>query len=324
MDETMIGIDIGGTTVKIGLLTKEGDIAHKWEIPTNRENLGKHIVDDIWRSVSSKLTELHIAKDKLIGIGVGAPGFTDKNTGVVHEAVNVGWKNYDLGAQLQERSGLPVFVENDANMVALGENWKGGGNRAKDLIAITLGTGVGSGIIANGEILSGTNGTAGEIGHIIADPNGYPCNCGRTGCLDTVASATGIVRQAMEQMKDDPNGALAALYSNKGTIDAKDVFDAARQGDPGCERVIRRIADLLGFVLAGAAAVINPSIIVIGGGVSQAGDQLLRPVIDSFRTYSLPRISRACEINIARLGNDAGMIGAAYLVMQQTQKGMYR
>lgn len=302
MNESIIGIDIGGTTVKIGLLTKDGNLLHKWEITTNLGNSGRHIVDDIGRSLSIKLAEWHMAKDKLIGVGVGAPGFVDRRTGVVHEAVNIGWKDYHLAAQLQNRLGVPIFVENDANMVALGENWKGGGNCAKDLIAITLGTGVGSGIIANGDILSGANRTAGEIGHIIADPSGYLCNCGRIGCLDTVASATGIVRQAMEEMNDYPNAPLAVLYNKKRMIEAKDVFAAAREGDPGCERVIRRIADRLGFVLAGAAAIINPSMIVIGGGVSKAGDQLLCPVARSFQMYSLSRISQACKINIALVG----------------------
>ncbi|MBS4206643.1 ROK family glucokinase [Bacillus sp. FJAT-50079] len=321
MSETIIGIDIGGTTVKIGFLNMQGDIIHKWEIETNKERQGFYIIDEIWNSVSSKITEFQITN--ILGIGVGAPGFVDKTTGIVYEAVNIGWKDFELGKELEKRSGLPVYVENDVNLVALAENWMGSGNKAKDLIAITLGTGVGSGVIANGEILNGMNGTAGEIGHIIADPEGYACNCGRVGCLDTIASATGIVNQAMDKIAENPESGLAALYHKQGILDAKDVFDLAKKGDTISESVINRTADILGFLIANAATMINPSKIIIGGGVSKAGEQLLQPVTRAFQKYSLPRISDKCTIEIAKLGNDAGMIGAAYLVEQETEEALH-
>lgn len=315
-----IGIDIGGTAVKIGFINKDGDILRKWEIPTNKENQGEHIVDDIWNSIRSQLNELQ-NKERVLGIGAGAPGFVNKTNGVVYQAVNIGWQDFELKRQLQERSKLPVFVENDANMVALGENWRGSGNNANDLIAITLGTGVGSGIIANGEILSGVNGTAGEIGHTIADRDGYLCNCGRMGCLDTIASATGIIHQAMDKVNENPNSELAIFYHQNSTLTAKDIFELAAKSDKTCKDIIDRIADILGLVIANAAAVINPSKIIIGGGVSNAGDALLNPVTASFKKYSLPRISNECDVRIARLGNDAGIIGAAYLVKQKIQEG---
>ncbi|MBO0992006.1 ROK family glucokinase [Bacillus sp. SD088] len=318
MAETIIGIDIGGTAVKIGFLNKQGDIIHKWEIDTNKEKQGLYIIDEIWNSVASKISEFQMTN--ILGIGVGAPGFVDKTTGIVYEAVNIGWKDFELGKELEKRSGLPVYVENDVNLVALAENWIGAGNNAKELIAITLGTGVGSGVIANGKILNGMNGTAGEIGHIIADPEGYPCNCGRIGCLDTIASATGIVNQAMDKIAETPESGLAALYQENGKIDAKDIFNFAKKGDMVSESVINRTADILGLLIANAATMINPSKIIIGGGVSKAGEHLLRPVRNSFQKYSLPRISDNCTIDIAKLGNDAGMIGAAYLVKQETQE----
>ncbi|WP_053367837.1 ROK family glucokinase [Bacillus sp. FJAT-27245] len=315
--EIIIGIDIGGTTVKIGFLNLQGDIIHKWQIETNKESQGLYILDEIWDSVAGKISEWNISN--ILGMGVGAPGFVDKTTGIVHEAVNIGWQDFKLRQELEKRSGIPVYVENDVNLVALGENWLGAGNNTKELLAITLGTGVGGGVIANGEILNGMNGTAGEIGHIIADPKGYPCNCGRTGCLDTIASATGIVHQAMDRIEENPESGLAALYHKNGTIDAKDIFDLAKKGDRICEEIINRTADLLGLLIANAAMIVNPSKIIIGGGVAKAGEQLLRPVRHSFQKYSLPRISEKCKIETAKLGNDAGMIGAAYLVKQERQ-----
>jgi len=315
MVEIIIGIDIGGTAVKIGFLNQQGDIIHKWEIETNTEEQGKYIIDYIWSSVSNTLSQFQISK--ILGIGIGAPGFVDKETGIVREAVNIGWKNFELGRKLADLSGLPVFVENDVNLVALGENWLGAGRNAKDLIAITLGTGVGGGIIANGQILTGINGTAGEIGHIIADPTGYSCNCGRIGCLDTIASATGIVKQAMEKIVDNPGCKLDSTYQKNGGIIAKDVFDLAKEGDIICKSIINRTADILGFMIANAAMIINPSKIIIGGGVAKSGKQLLTPVTEAFEKYSLRDISKQCKVEIAKLGNDAGIIGAAYLVKQE-------
>jgi len=317
LDEMVIGLDIGGTTIKIGLINRSGDIIEKWEIPTNKEEKGTYIVDDIWHSVASHLDELKVNHNDIIGIGAGAPGFIDSESGKVHEAVNVGWKNFELAAKLKEVSGLTVFLENDANIAALGENWKGAGERAKDLLVMTLGTGVGSGIIANGAILTGTNGTAAEIGHIIVDPDGYPCNCGRVGCLDTIASATGIVHQAMDQITAHPKSDLSAYYNKKGKIDSKDVFDLAAQGDNICKEIINRTGKILGAELARAAMLINPSKIIIGGGLSRAGDQLLHIIIKYFQAYALPRVSRVCEVKLAELGNDAGIIGAAYYALQQ-------
>src|SRR5690625_198964 len=218
MTEMMIGLDIGGTTVKIGILNGSGSIIEKWEIPTNTGDKGVSIVDDISDSVTSKLASLKIDKKRLIGIGVGAPGFIDISTGFVYEAINIGWKNFVLGGLLKERFHLPVFINNDANVAVLGENWKGAGNQSRNLIAVTLGTGVGGGIIANGKILDGVNGTAGEIGPITVEPGGYRCNCGLRGCLETIASATGIVRQAMDKIAEYPKSDLAEFYKEEESL----------------------------------------------------------------------------------------------------------
>ncbi|WP_284140401.1 MULTISPECIES: ROK family glucokinase [unclassified Virgibacillus] len=317
MKQITVGIDIGGTSVKIGFINETGEILHKWQIATNKANGGKFIVDEIWSSIQAKLSEKKWAMVEIRGIGVGAPGFIDAKTGMVYEAVNIGWKNFDLGDQLKKQSQLPVYVENDANIAVLGENWVGAGKHANNLIAITLGTGVGGGIIAEGKILSGENGTAGEIGHITIDPEGSPCNCGRKGCLETIASATGIVRQAIEVAENQPSGKLAAILQGKGYISTKDVFACAAEGDKESQVIIQHITDAIGFAIANLAILLNPSKVLIGGGVSQAGDTLLTYINEAFQKYALPRVFDVCELALAQLGNDAGIIGAAYLVHQQ-------
>ncbi|WP_106497146.1 ROK family glucokinase [Lentibacillus sp. Marseille-P4043] len=315
MNDLIIGIDIGGTTSKIGLLDLQGAIVCKWEIPTSTANNGDSIVQDIWQSISDTLSTSQIKA--VIGIGIGAPGFIDGATGLVYEAVNIGWKDFQLAAYFSSIVNLPVFVENDANIAVLGENWKGAGNQSENLIALTLGTGVGGGIIANGTILNGVNGTAGEIGHITVNPEGYPCNCGKKGCLETIASATGIVRQAMERIKQEPTSHLASFYQQSGVVTAKDIFDLAHNGDPDCKAIVERTGDVLGFAIANLATVINPSTLLIGGGVSKAGDQLLSSINSAFTKYALPRVSEVCKLKIAQLGNDAGIIGAAFLVKEK-------
>lgn len=317
MADYIIGIDIGGTTVKIGIIYHHGDIFKKWEIPTNTSNEGKSIVNDIWHSLDQGLREELIDHSNILGIGIGAPGFLDVESGFVFEAVNIGWKNVALADQLKERSGLPVYLENDANVAVLGENWKGAGNQEKNVIAITLGTGVGGGIIANGTIVDGENGMAGEVGHMTIDPSGYMCNCGRRGCLETIVSATGIVRQATQVISKNPTSKLAKFVKEHGGITTKDIFQLAGAGDTLSEGIIQHTAEILGVFIANMAVTLNPSKVLIGGGVSKAGDQLLKKIVAVFDTYALPRAGAVCEIKIAQLGNDAGIIGSAFLVKQK-------
>ncbi|WP_337019931.1 ROK family glucokinase [Oceanobacillus massiliensis] len=317
MNELLIGIDIGGTSVKLGIIERNGNIYKKWEIPTNIENAGRAIVDDIWLSIDETLSDIEIDPSAIAGIGVGAPGFIETETGFVYEAVNIGWKNFDLANQLQQKSGMKVFVENDANTAVLGENWTGAGKQARNLIAITLGTGVGGGIIANGSILNGENGMAGELGHIVVEEDGYPCNCGKRGCLETITSATGIVRQAMEKITEFPDSVLAAAYNKNQAISSKEVFELANEGDSLSISIVKHTADVLGRIIANMGVIINPSKVLIGGGVSRAGDQLIGEIRTSFAKYALPRVVEACEITEAQLGNDAGIIGGAFLVLDK-------
>ncbi|MBS4199666.1 ROK family glucokinase [Bacillus sp. FJAT-49732] len=311
-EKFLLGIDIGGTSVKLAFLTEEGDIVHNWEIPTNIENNGSSIIPDIGEAVHKKLAELNIPHENLKAAGVGAPGPIDTEKGVMFEAVNLGWPdNFPLRDLVQEAVGVPVAIENDANSAALGEMWKGAGKGAKDLIAITLGTGVGGGVIVSGDIVHGAKGAAGEIGHITAVPQGgYMCNCGKAGCLETVASATGIVRTAKELLADyTGDSPLKGLND----ITAKDIFDSAQAGDELALSTVDTLADHLGLALANIGSVFNPERIVIGGGVSKAGDFLLGKIEQAFKKYAFKPVGESTEIVLAQLGNDAGIAGAAWL-----------
>ncbi|MFC7060627.1 ROK family glucokinase [Halobacillus seohaensis] len=311
-----IGTDIGGTTIKLAVISTEGEIIKKWEIPTDISNKGSHITKDINIAINNTLSELNLQKSSILGIGAGAPGFVDTSTGYINEAINIGWKDYDFGIELSELTNLPVWVDNDANLAALGENWLGAGRAVDNLIAVTLGTGVGGGIIANGEILNGANGTAAEIGHMtVKTSGGKPCNCGRLGCLETETSATAIVRKAYEKIEDGHDSNLVQLEE----ITAKSVFELAADGDTASREVLAEVVDILGLSLANLSVAINPNKIVLGGGVSQAGDQLLNPLKEAFQKYALPRVAEACIFELAELGNDAGVIGGASLVKQYHQ-----
>ncbi|MEH7332919.1 ROK family glucokinase [Neobacillus drentensis] len=316
-DQWFAGVDLGGTTTKIAFISMNGVIVHKWEIPTDNSNEGQNITSNIAKSINKKLTELGANREQLIGIGMGAPGPVDYEAGIILNVVNLGWKdNYPLKESLEAATSLPAVIENDANCAALGEMWQGAGNGAKDLVCVTLGTGVGGGVIANGNIVQGVNGAAGEIGHITAIPfGGAPCNCGKSGCLETVASATGIVRLANEALlKDGSNGELAEKHAANGNITAKDVFDSARNGDLLAKKVLDDVSFHLGYVLANIANTLNPEKIVLGGGVSKAGDILLKSVRENFEKYAFSSVKDSTKLAVATLGNDAGVLGAAYLI----------
>ncbi|MDP4163031.1 MAG: ROK family glucokinase, partial [Bacillota bacterium] len=192
-EKWLVGVDLGGTTTKLAFINLYGEIIHKWEIQTDNTDNGKNITINIAKAIDLKLEELDQEKSRLLGIGMGAPGPVNYATGVIYNAVNLGWHdNYPLKDMLEVETSLPAIIDNDANCAALGEMWKGAGNGAKDIVCVTLGTGVGGGVIANGDIVQGFSGAGGEIGHITSMPiGGAPCNCGKTGCLETIASATG-------------------------------------------------------------------------------------------------------------------------------------
>lgn len=311
MADYLFGVDVGGTTVKMGLFDKAGNVIEKWEIPTRTANGGEKILPDIADSIKAKMAEKGIAKEDVIGAGVGVPGPVDGN-GIVHRAVNLGWGEVDLKKELTALlDGMRVEGGNDANVAALGEMWKGGGQGHQNLVAVTLGTGVGGGIIINGEILTGAAGAGGEIGHIhVEDNETEACGCGNFGCLEEYASATGITRLA--------NRALAASDKDsvlrKGEVSAKTVFDAVKAGDALAIEVAQKFGNYLGKGLGVIAGVINPEIFVIGGGVSKAGEVLF----DYIRPPFEKTVFHGCKnavFALATLGNDAGIYGAARLLL---------
>lgn len=312
-DKWLVGVDLGGTTTKIAFLSTYGEILHKWEIPTDKSDSGKHIIAHIAKSIDAKLEQLDVKKEQLIGIGMGAPGPVEMRRGIIYEAINLGWsENTPLKDLIEMETGLPAVIDNDANCAALGEMWKGAGNGAKDLVCVTLGTGVGGGVITNGEIVHGIRGAGGEIGHITVVPKGgYSCNCGKTGCLETVASATGVVRFAREKLKSSTED---SVLRDLKVIGSKQVFDAARTGDSLALKIVDQLAYYLGLSLANLGNAVNPEKIVIGGGVSKAGKTLLEPVMNYFKRFAFPKVRTSTTIDIATLENDAGVIGAAWLV----------
>lgn len=315
----LIGVDIGGTTTKIALIQDSGEIIERWEIPTDNENEGKNITVNIAKSIEQKLEKHQITKNHVKGIGVGAPGPANLDTGMIEHTPNLSWHDhYPLKELLEEQTCLPVAINNDANCAALGEMWKGAGDGASDLVCVTLGTGVGGGVITNGKIVQGIRGAAGEIGHLTSIPTGGAlCNCGKSGCLETIASATGIVRLATERVKKEPDGSLdrlALLYKENSQITAKNVFDLARDGEKISVEVIDEVSFYLGFALANIANTLNPDKIVLGGGVSKAGEILLKPLSVYFKKFSFPTIANSTELVLAKLGNDAGVIGAAWMI----------
>ncbi|MFB5662048.1 ROK family glucokinase [Alteribacillus sp. HJP-4] len=317
----VLGIDVGGTAVKMAVFTEDAEMKQKWSIPTNKTNNGESILDDISASFHEMVEREGYTKDQFIGAGVGVPGFIDMEEGVIEFAVNIGWRNYPITALLSEKLGVPVRVDNDANLAAAGEFWKGAGSDVEDLILFTLGTGVGGGLIVKGDIIHGVGGMGGEIGHVTVIPEGgAPCNCGKTGCLETVSSATGMVRLAHEAAKEFPTSKLTKHYQDTGEMTTKEIFAFSADGDEAARKVVDISMYYLGLSAANIANVLNPAKIVIGGGVSAAGDDLLKPLTHYYNKYALEKVKSDSTFVLAELGNDAGVAGAAWLAKQYVTK----
>ena len=305
------GVDIGGTTIKMSLFEMTGHMVDKWEIPTNTSDHGSSILDDVAAVIEGRLVSDGISKEDVEGIGIGVPGPVVEDSVVVC-CVNLGWGRVDVAKELSEKTGLKVRVGNDANVAALGEMWQGGGKGYKNVIMITLGTGVGGGIIIDGKIINGSNGAGGEIGHVFVDEaEEEKCGCGKCGCLEQYASATGIVRLAKRALAAD--GRDSALRSVEN-LSAKAVADAAKAGDALALEVLEKMGKILGTALANAAGILDPEVFVIGGGVSKAGSI----VIEAIRKYYIERAFHSCrnaDFALAQLGNDAGVYGCVYMLL---------
>ena len=305
------GVDLGGTTVKIAYFDETGTMLAKWEIPTVTENNGKQILPDIAASIRQYLAQKSIDPADIIGVGIGVPGPVN-GKGVVNKCINLGWGVFNIAEELSALTGFPVKAGNDANVAALGEYWKGGGKGCENMVFVTLGTGVGGGIVVEGKLLHGTHGSGAEIGHMVLDRSETErCNCGKYGCVEQYCSATGIVRLAKR--------ALAASGENSelrrcAELTAKDIFDQGKAGDPLAVQILNRYCEYMGEFLGSLCSVVDPEVVVLGGGVSKAGQVLLDGIRPYFDKYVFHAASGA-RFALASLGNDAGAYGAFKLAL---------
>lgn len=311
MSKYAFGVDIGGTSVKMGLFDVDGNVLDKWEIPTVKDNRGASILPDVARSLQARQKEKGILEEELTGVGVGVPGPMNEEGTLLGGAVNLGWGSFNIPEALGAYIKVPVKAVNDANAAAFGEMWQGGGKGYDSMVAVTLGTGVGGGIVVKGRILVGACGAGGEIGHIhIEDREEEACNCGNKGCLEQYTSATGIVRLARRYLASHDTATV--LQAER--LSAKTVFDAVKAGDRAAMEIAGQFGDYLGKGLAMVSSVVNPEIFVIGGGVSKAGEVLLSYIEPRFREYAFGNC-KDTKFALAKLGNDAGIYGAAALVL---------
>ncbi len=306
------GVDVGGTTVKLGLFDETGVLLDKREIPTHTENGGERILPDIAAAIDTVLLEKGIDKSAVTGVGIGVPGPIN-DEGVVNRCVNLNWGVFNLHETLGALTGLRVKGGNDANCAALGEAWKGGGAGSRSSLFVTLGTGVGGGVIINGKILGGAHGVGGEIGHItVSAPDKHPCTCGKRGCVEQYASATGIVRMTKERLSGSETPSVLRGVNN---LTCKEIFDAAKAGDTLAFETLEQVFDYLGEALASACCVCDPERIILGGGVSKAGEYLLDGAARHFEKHMF-HACKGTEFSLATLGNDAGMYGAYRLIAE--------
>ena len=305
------GVDIGGTTVKIAWFDENGQKLRAWEIPTVRENNGRQILPDIAVALKNFLAEQNVAPSDVIGVGVGVPGPVDSK-GVVSICVNLGWENVDVCKELSQLVGLPVKAGNDANVAAMGEYWQGSGREYSSMVMATLGTGVGGGIVIEGNLLHGTHGCGGELGHMVLNRDETEvCGCGNRGCVEQYCSATGLVRLATRRLAED---AAPSVLRQLEKMEAKDVFDAGKQGDTVANEILERYYNCLGEFFANLCVVVDPEVIVLGGGVCKAGQVLLDGICRGFERFCFPGV-KGVKFAVAQLGNDAGAYGAFKLVL---------
>lgn len=312
MKNYAFGVDIGGTTIKMGLFTTTGELLDTWEIPTRTEHEGEAILPDIAAAVEAKLTEKNISKLDVEGIGMGVPGPIGPD-GTVLKCVNLGWGIFNVEDRLGKLTDLKVKAGNDANVAALGEMWQGGGKGYQDIVMVTLGTGVGGGVIIGGKILAGINGAAGEIGHIpMYDDDPECCGCGKRGCLEQYASANGIVRITNRYLTTHPDA--ETVLKSVEQITSKEIFDAAKNGDAVALEMVDQVGYLLGKAMACISIVVNPEAFVIGGGMAKAGDIILNAIRKYFRRFAF-HASHETEFKLATLSNNAGIYGGVKMVL---------
>ena len=311
MKDYGFGVDLGGTTCKMGLFKTDGTLLDKWEIPTDTSNNGENILGNIADAIADKMTEKKIGKEEVEGIGIGVPGPVNKD-GVVIKCVNLGWGIFSIVEEMERLTGMKVKAGNDANVAALGESWMGSGKDFNSIVMVTLGTGIGGGVVIDHKILTGAVGAAGEIGHIgVNDEETEACNCGQYGCIEQYASATGIARMARRQLTASNEKSVHRQFDQ---VTAKDVFDAAKEGDFIAKLVVEDVCSLLASTLCKISCVVNPEAFLIGGGVSKAGEYLIHAIEKPY----YEKVFHACrdtKIVLATLGNDAGIYGGVRMLL---------
>lgn len=315
MGKKVIAVDVGGTSIKLGLVNVSGGIDSRLELPTlvgiGEDAIVKQIADGIESMIHSQA----VARHDILGVGLGVPGLLDPSTGIVTMAPNIGWTDYPAKSKLEKLIQLPVYVDNDANCAALGERWLGAGEMAENMIMVTIGTGVGGGIIVHGKVVSGKQGIGGEIGHITIKPDGQMCGCGKMGCLETEASATAIRRKAIMYLEQGNKSALQIHWEQQQQVTPRQVVEAAQADDPLAVLIFDQVACDLALVLSGLTHALHPEKIIIGGGISYTGAPLFNPLRKYFKRFTLRAANHEHLIVSAKLGNDAGMIGAAFNVI---------
>lgn len=314
MKEYAFGIDLGGTTAKVGLFTTTGSLLEKWEVPTDTSNAGEHILENLAAAIQTKMQEKGLTANEVEGVGIGVPGPILNASIVPIICANLGgFGNCNIAATLSELlGGLTVKVGNDANVAALGEIWQGIAKGCSSAVMVTLGTGVGGGVIVDGKVIDGAHGAGGEIGHITVNPTETAtCGCGKHGCLEQYSSATGVVR-CMKKLLDENPDTPCVLRGTE--FAAKDVFDAARNGDTLAAREVDEMSSMLGMALANLAATTDPEMFMIGGGVARAGEVLFDPLVRHYKEFAF-KSCRETPIKAASLGNDAGIYGAVRLIV---------
>ncbi len=309
-----IGVDLGGTNIAVGVVDENMKIIGRGKVKTRCPRPAAEIFDDIALAVEMAVKDAGISKDDIISVGVGTPGSVNKNNGYIEFSNNLEFNQVPAKEMLEERIGRTVYLDNDANCAALGEAIAGVGNGVKDFVAITLGTGVGSGIIIDGKIVVGSNFCAGEMGHMVISVDGKPCNCGRKGCWEQYSSATALISQTKEAMQNNPDSLMWQIAGSIDNVSGRTAFDAMRQGDEAAAAVVDRYIYYLSIGICNVINALQPEIICIGGGVSHEGDYLLKPLLKYVeeQRYSL-YASKQTKIVAAQLGNDAGIFGAALL-----------
>lgn len=309
-----IGIDLGGTNIKVGVVDENYNIVGKSNIKTNLPRPSEEIAESIAEGVRLACADAGISASDVNSIGIGTPGVANRNTGVVLYSCNLGFNNFELGKVLEEKLGTQVFVENDANAAAFGEVVNGAGKGYKNVVVVTLGTGVGGGIIIDGKIYTGFNFCGGELGHTVIEYNGRQCGCGRKGCFEAYSSATALINMTKEAMEANPDSEMWKIAGSLENVDGKTAFDGMRAGDKAAVGVVDMYINYLGCGLVNIVNTFQPELLLIGGGICKEGENLTKPLNEYIEreSYCIDP-NRSTKLDIAKLGNDAGIIGAAYL-----------